>query len=180
MPFIKPNKYWPRPDWKQMLKMLGGGFPPWHAPVGSFQLDLLTYQQKRGGGMLLPKAWAQVKMSRKNAERSLMTAPPMPNNLSGLIPPEIFSRVLARSRSTAAEPDPNEEAVDAVIVDPPQAGVAKYKAAAAKFAATMSAEGAPRTAKRKAAGKAAKPKSAKRKTAKRRTATRRPAKRGSK
>ncbi len=23
MPFIKPNKYWPRPDWKQMLKMLG-------------------------------------------------------------------------------------------------------------------------------------------------------------
>ena len=150
MPFIPPNKYWPRPDWKQVLKMLGGGFPPWNAPVGSFQLDLLVYQQKRDAGMDLLKAWTQVKMSRKNAGRSLMTAEPLPTNLSGLIPPEIFSYVLARSRSTAAKPDPTERADDAIVVPPPKAGAAKYKVGVAKFAAAMSMSPAkPKSAKRK-------------------------------
>jgi hypothetical protein len=169
MPFIPPNRYWARPDWKQVLKMLGGGFGNWPAPVGSFQVDLVAYQQKRDGGMSLLKAWTAIKMRSRKARESLMTAEPRPNNLSGIIPPEIFSRVLARSRATTI--DPTDDAADAIVENPPQAALASFKAMAGKAPLRTKA------AKRKAAKKKS-AKSTKRKTAPRKAAIQRRAKRG--
>ena len=51
---------------------------------------------------------------------SLLTDQPTPTNDSGLIPPEIFSRVLARSRATSI--DPNDNVEDVVLEDPPEYG----------------------------------------------------------
>ena len=169
MPFIPPNRYWARPDWKQVLKMLGGGFGNWPAPVGSFQVDLVAYQQKRDLGMSPLEAWTAVKMRPKKAKDSLMTADPLPNNLSGIIPPEIFSHVLARSRATTV--NPNDDAADAIVEDPPQAALASFKVMASK------APLRPKATKRKAAKKKA-AKSAKRRAAPRKAATRRRAKSG--
>jgi hypothetical protein len=51
---------------------------------------------------------------------SLLTDQPTPTNDSGMIPPEIFSRVLARSRATSIDPNANVE--DVVLEDPPEYG----------------------------------------------------------
>jgi hypothetical protein len=178
MPFIPPNRYWPRPDWKQVLKMLGGGFGNWPAPVGSWQLDLVAYQQKRDGGMPLLKAWSQAGMSIDNAKKSLMQALPAANNLSGLIPPEIFSRVLARTR--ASDVDPDDDAADAIVENSPAGAAATFSLAGArsKTATRKAAKSAKRKVpKRKSAKspkrKAAKPKAPKRKVAKRKAGRRR-------
>jgi hypothetical protein len=55
-------------------------------------------------------------MTPQNAKKALLTMSPKLNNDSGLIPPEIFSRVLARSRATTI--DPNDDATGVVIGEP--------------------------------------------------------------
>jgi hypothetical protein len=165
MPFTPPNRYWPRPDWKPLLEALGGLVGTWQAPLNSFQFDLLTYQQNRGLGMSLMKAWIQVKMSPEHAKKSLLTAPPAANNLSGLVPPNLFSRVLARSRATKI--DPNDDAADAIVEKPPEGAVAEFKALASQAAPAQRKTAKRKTSKRKPA------KSVKRKAAKRKVATRR-------
>jgi len=73
-------------------------FPPPNA--GSWQNDIGIYWRRTTKeGRSLEEAWAELNMSSNNAETSLH-----PNSTdTGMIPPELFSRVLARSRG---EPNP--------------------------------------------------------------------------
>jgi hypothetical protein len=107
------------------------------------------------------KAWTQVKMSPEHAKKSLLTAPPAANNLSGLVPPNLFSRVLARSRATKI--DPNDDAADAIVEKPPEGAVAEFKALARQAAPAQRKTAKRKTSKRKPA------KSVKRKAATRRS-----------
>lgn len=103
--FIEPNRYQPRAGWKTKLD-LWVQFPP--PNVGSWQNDIGIYWRRTTKeGMSLEEAWADVNMSSNNAKTSLNPS----STDTGMIPPELFSRVLARSRG---EPSP----VADVILDP--------------------------------------------------------------
>jgi hypothetical protein len=109
MPFTAPNRYSPRTDWKEKLI--------YSSPqAGSWQSDLVIYWQWRRAGEPLAAAWSDLRMTRTNAQHALTTSTPRYENDSGLIPPEIFSRVLARSR--AQDINPNDDVADVVIEDP--------------------------------------------------------------
>jgi hypothetical protein len=117
MPFTEPNRYWPRPDWKERLRSTRGiGLR-----LDSWQAQLVLYWAWRASGRCpLRKAWTDLAMTPEHARMSLLTDQPTPINDSGLIPPEIFSRVLARSRATSI--DPNDNVEDVVLEDPPGYG----------------------------------------------------------
>lgn len=105
--FTAPNRYAPRSDWEHKLRMMGP------AP-GTWQFDLVVYWQWRDtADRELQECWTSLRMTPQNAKKALLTAKPKPNNDSGLIPPEIFSRVLARSQ--AAGIDPNDNVANVVI-----------------------------------------------------------------
>lgn len=113
--YTAPNRYQPRAKWRDKLD----GWlrsPPTNA--GSWQMDIYHYWNwTTKEGMSLQDAWTRLRMSPNNAETSLH-----PNAAdTGLIPPELFSRVLARSRAQNVESD---DAVAVVIVDPEPAGAA--------------------------------------------------------
>jgi hypothetical protein len=59
-------------------------------------------------------------MTPTNAQHALTTSAPRFENDSGMIPPEIFSRVLARSRASGI--NPNDD-VAGVVLEPPVAPV---------------------------------------------------------
>jgi hypothetical protein len=113
MPFTEPNRYWPRPDWKERLRSTRGiGLR-----LDSWQAQLVLYWVWRASGRCpLRKAWTDLAMTPEHARMSLLTDQPTPTNDSGLIPPEIFSRVLARSRATSVNPNDNVEHV--ILEDP--------------------------------------------------------------
>lgn len=112
MPFIAPNRYWARPDWEHVLLHIGPS-------PGTFEHDLVVYWQwRKHGGKSVQEAWTDLRMRPEIAKKALRKDDPLPNNTSGLVPPELFSRVLARSRATVI--DPNDIAPDAVVEDPPQ------------------------------------------------------------
>jgi hypothetical protein len=107
--FIEPNRYQPRAKWR--AKLDGWlQFPP--PNVGNWQNDItLFWRRTQLEHMSLQDAWANVRMQPNNARSSLD-----PHSLDiGLIPPDLFSRVLARSRASVI--DPNDNVAD-VIIDP--------------------------------------------------------------
>jgi len=111
--FSPPNNYRPRAKWRNKLDGWVQ-FPP--SPVGSWQADISLYWRWRTlQGMSVFDAWRQLRMSPNNAATSLHV-----NAVDrGLIPPELFSRVLARSRASTI--DPNDDVADVVIHPEPTA-----------------------------------------------------------
>ena len=107
MPFTEPNRYSAREGWKQALITMVGGTG---LPTNSFVFLLHLYVDKRRTKSV-SKAWSEIGMSRAKATASLLKAAPTPTNFSGLIPPELFSRVLA-----LAQGSPNEEVP--VVLEP--------------------------------------------------------------
>jgi hypothetical protein len=111
MPYIAPNRYWARPDWEQLLVNMS-------VAPNQPEFDLVVYWQwRKHGHEEVQEAWERLRMRPDVAKRLLKTDAPLPTNTSGLIPPELFSRVLARSRATAI--DPNDIADDAIVENPP-------------------------------------------------------------
>ena len=111
MPFTAPKNYSPRTDWEAKLLYSS-------PPAGSWQSDLVIYWQWRRAGEDLLPAWTDLRMTPTNAQHALMTSAPRFENDSGMIPPEIFSRVLARSRASGI--NPNDDVAD-VVLEPPVA-----------------------------------------------------------
>jgi hypothetical protein len=107
--YTPPNRYQPRAKWRDKLDGWVQN-PP--ATAGSWQMDITLYWRWTTlGGMSLMDAWTQLRMQPNNAATSLH-----PNSVDrGLIPPDLFSHVLARSRATTI--DPNDDVAD-VIIDP--------------------------------------------------------------
>jgi hypothetical protein len=101
----KPPHYAPRNDWKQKLPT-GGPAP------NSWQFDMLMYQEWVATGDLSTgfkkltrdEAWTKLDMSKDNALKALAALPPRPTNDAGLVPPDIASRVFARSLAKVVDP----------------------------------------------------------------------------
>src|SRR5476649_498373 len=87
--YTPPNRYWAIANWR--LELLG-----LHVSAG-WEFDLQKYQALRDKGCPLIDAWTQVNMSITNAQHALVLYCPNEWNHSSLIPPEIFSHLLARS-----------------------------------------------------------------------------------
>lgn len=107
--FIPPNRYAPRPAWAQVLTSIG---PKMHTP----EFDLVAYWQWRTLPTPRPidQAWADLRMTVETAKKALAMSTKEPDavNMSSIIPPEIFSRLLARARGST---NPSEIADDAVL-----------------------------------------------------------------
>lgn len=100
MPYT-PARYSPRDDWERRLQTIT-------PPAGSWQADLVAYWQLRKSGQTpLRQAWADVAMSPEHAKAAIkaQTAEPTASNDSGVVPPEIFGRLLARSVAKTIDPD---------------------------------------------------------------------------
>ena len=107
--FTEPNQYEPRAGWRLTLAQWVLE-PP--AAGGSWRQQIREYWRWRTvDGMSLGAAWEELSMTPDSARSAL--DPGAPN--SGLIPPELFSRVLARSRAADIDPDDN---VDDVTIAP--------------------------------------------------------------
>jgi hypothetical protein len=111
--YTPPNVYRPRAKWRNKLDGWLQ-FPPPNA--GSWQMDITFYWRWTTlQGMSLMDAWTRLRMAPNNAATSLNR-----NSTDiGLIPPELFSRVLARSQ--APDIDPNDDVPDVVIHPEPMA-----------------------------------------------------------
>src|SRR5436853_190455 len=106
--FTEPNRYQPRAHWRDKLDSWAQ-FPP--PNVGGWQNDITLYWRWTTlEGESPTEAWTRLRMQPVNARTSL---DPHSTDV-GLIPPELFSHVLARSRATGIEPDDN---VADVIID---------------------------------------------------------------
>jgi hypothetical protein len=105
--FVEPNRYQPRAGWKARLDSWVQFSP---GAAGSWQVDMSLYWRWRTlQGLTVTEAWTKLQMHQNNARSSLD-----PNSADkGMIPPELFSRVLARSRAAAI--DPNDEVVPVII-----------------------------------------------------------------
>jgi len=135
MPFTEPNRYSAREGWKQALITMVGGIG---LPLNSWQVLLHMYVDKRRTKSV-SKAWSEIGMSRGKASAALLKAAPTPTNFSGLIPPELFSRVLALAQGSpneevpvVLEPDVPVVPGGAVWMTPTAAGRGVLKPAAAK------------------------------------------------
>jgi hypothetical protein len=107
--YTPPNRYWATANWKLELREL-------KTTPGTWEFDLQRYEERRQKGRTLMEAWTEVRMSVVNAKHALVIYCPNEWNHSSLIPPEIFSRVLARSMATHI--DPNDD-VPVVLEDEP-------------------------------------------------------------
>lgn len=108
-----PNRYQPRAKWKAKLdgwvQFPSGAAGIWQADIG------LYWRWRTLQGMSLMDAWTQLKMSPNNAATSLDR-----NAVDrGMIPPELFSHVLARSQATSI--DPNDDVADVIVHPEPAA-----------------------------------------------------------
>ena len=111
--YTEPNRYQPRPGWKAKLDGWVQ-FPP--PNVGSWQNDIALYWRwTTEEGESLTDAWTRLRMQPVNARSSL---DPHSTDI-GLIPPDLFSHVLARSR--AAGINPNDDVAPVVIDAEPAA-----------------------------------------------------------
>jgi hypothetical protein len=107
--FTKPNRYQPRKGWEDRLLNWQGTPPP---PAAGWQTDMIMYWSwRKNDDMELMDAWKKLGMRPANARTAL---DPHSGKERGLIPPEIFSRVLARSRAEDIDPDDN---VDEVVIE---------------------------------------------------------------
>ena len=103
--FHAPNHYRPSPTWKAKLDGWLDNPPP-----GAWQRDIHLYWRKVVRENQTPQeAWADLRMAINNARTALDR-----NSLDrGAIPPELFSRVLARSRAVGINAD--DDATDVII-----------------------------------------------------------------
>jgi hypothetical protein len=116
MPFTPPS-YAARYDWENKLEN-----PPGNATQG-WQVELAHYLRWRKTGdittgfqrLSLEEAWARLKLSQDNAKNALSTGPVRNNNAVGSAPPEIASRVFARS--VAKDIDPRDDYPDLRLKD---------------------------------------------------------------
>lgn len=84
----------------------GGNIGGWRADIRDF------WSMKIKDGVPLKQAWTRKRMTRTNADTALER-----NSLDrGMIPPELITRVIARSRN---EPDPDDKVVTVIIYPPP-------------------------------------------------------------
>ena len=100
--FTEPNRYEPRAGWRQTLAQWVQLAPG--ATSRSWQHQISVYWRWRTlDGLSLREAWEELGMEPATARAAL--DPQSPD--SGRIPPELFSRVLARSRANNIDPDDN-------------------------------------------------------------------------
>jgi hypothetical protein len=154
--FTPPNHYKPRPNWKDTLE--NWRFPP---PAGGWQTGMMQYVDwvyGRGQRKTPMKAWTKLRMRPEDAQTAVN---PHGAKERGLIPPEIFSHVLARSRATEIKP---EDDVPGIII-------VGWPLLNRPMIASMARRATP-ARKKLAKPKAAKRKAPKRKAAKRRVVTR--------
>jgi hypothetical protein len=107
--FTPPNRYKPNKNWQSRLEF-------WEPapPAASWQSDMITYWTwRKNDHKALIVAWDDLEMRPENARTAL---DPASGSDRGLIPPEIFSRVLARSEADGIDTDDD---VEDVIIDPP-------------------------------------------------------------
>jgi hypothetical protein len=153
--YTPPNHYKPRPNWQDRLE--NWRFPP---PAGSWQTQMMLYvdwvYRQRKKPM---DAWKRLRMRPEDAQTAV---DPYGATERGLIPPEIFSHVLARSRATEIKSDDDVPGI--IIVGWPLLN--------RPMVPSMTRRATP------AGKKAAKPKRVKRKAAKPKTATPRSVQRG--
>ena len=108
--FTEPNRYEPRGGWRATLAEWGRS-PP--GPEGNWRNDIALYWRWRTlEGRPLGDAWKALGMEPTDAQAALAASPD-----SGLVPTELFSRMLARSR--ADEIDHNDDVADVVIAATP-------------------------------------------------------------
>lgn len=106
--FSEPNQYEPRAGWRQTLQEWAQS-PP--GDEASWQHQIAVYWRWRTvDGLWLKEAWEELGMEPAAAKAALANSPD-----SGLIPPELFSRVLARSRANDVDPDDD---VSNVVITP--------------------------------------------------------------
>lgn len=114
--FTEPNIYEPRSGWRFTLAEWVRSPPE---PAGGWQHDLATYWHRRTlDGRSLGDAWKGLGMEPEEAKQALAASPD-----SGLVPPELFSRVLARSRADEINHNDN---VDPVVLPPKEKVQAGY------------------------------------------------------
>lgn len=110
--FTEPKMYQPRPGWRLTLAQWVSEPPG--AP-DSWQHQIATYWRWRTlDGLTLREAWKELGMRPATAKAALDPA----GSDRGLIPPEVFSRVLARSRSASVDPDDDVLDVDIAKTPP--------------------------------------------------------------
>ena len=161
--YTPPNRYQPRAGWQGRLTQW---LPP--PPAASWQSDMIMYYLWRTNDhKTLMSAWTKLRMRPANARTALDPASGLDR---GLIPPDIFSRVLARSRATSI--NPNDDVADVIVEDPPGATSAKLDAMARRAMPARKKSPKQKAPKLKSA------KSAKRKSPKRKAATPRSGQRG--
>lgn len=104
--FTAPKMYQPRPGWRLTLAQWVNE-PP--GAADSWQHQIATYWRWRTlDGLTVREAWKELRMKPATARAALDPA----RADRGLIPPEVFSRVLARSRATGVDPDDDVLDVD--------------------------------------------------------------------
>jgi hypothetical protein len=105
--FTEPNQYEPRLRWRETLEDWMKD-PP--ADAASWQHRISRYWSWRIlQSLSVREAWRELRMEPATAKLALDPASPD----VGRIPPELFSRVLARSQATTIKPTDN---VDPVII----------------------------------------------------------------
>jgi hypothetical protein len=108
--FSEPNHYEPRSGWRLTLAQWVQS-PP--GDEGSWQHQISFYWRWRTlDGMPLRACWTELGMDPATARAALA-----PSADSGLVPPELFSRMLARSKATGI--DPNDNITDVIIAKTP-------------------------------------------------------------
>ena len=109
MPYFAPH-YGPRDDLDTMLPNAGTG-----NSTNSWVFDMLVYLQLTTPPRPLePRAaWRRLRMPRDHARAALSQArqPPKPNNLSGLVPPVLLTRLFACALADSVDAD-TEAAVE--------------------------------------------------------------------
>ena len=109
--FTEPNQYEPRNGWRQTLAQWvqepPGAEDSWQHQIG------LYWRRRTLDGVSLREAWKELDMEPATAASALDPASPD----SGLIPSELFGRVLARSRANHI--DPNDNVADVIITPTP-------------------------------------------------------------
>lgn len=111
MPYVPP-RYAARADWQHKIVNGGGG-----GNVNSWVVDIINYWTWRSPPhpQTLDEAWQRLRMTRDHAGNTFSTQPPLPTNDVGLAPPEVASRIFARSLANSVDP-----ATDTLLdLDPP-------------------------------------------------------------
>ena len=98
--FTEPNQYEPRAGWRRTLAEWAQS-PPGNEASWQHQIGMY-WRWRTVNGLWLREAWEELGMKPATARATLVDSMD-----SGLIPPEVFSRLLARSQATSVNPESN-------------------------------------------------------------------------